>query len=90
MAAKRNRLLDAAIVVAAIAVGVWGSQRVWNTYGEQKSRTRTSQTELRALEVKNEDLMRQRARAESKWGKEEIQRSNGWRGPNEIALEDVK
>lgn len=83
-----NRLVVTSIIVAsAIGVGVGLSLKPWQVYREQRRLADDAVREMRQAEGKKIELTKQRAKAESSIGREELARKQGYRKPNETPLE---
>lgn len=74
------------IIVAAMALGIGLSAKPWQVYREQRKLADDAQREMRAAESKKTELTRQRARAESSLGREELARKQGYRRPDESPI----
>lgn len=72
-----------AILVAAVAAGLYLSRKPWQVYGEQSAKLGEVKAEMHEAEVERERLMRQEMKLSSPLGKEEIMRDKGWSKPGE-------
>lgn len=72
-----------AILVAAVAAGLYLSRKPWQVYGEQNAKLGEVKAEMHEAEVERERLMRQEMKLSSPLGKEEIMRDKGWSKPGE-------
>lgn len=80
---------DAGLILLAIFVGIGFSQRPWRAWRTQEGVKRDTIAELRETESKNEELLRQRARAESSIGREEMAREDEYLKKGEIRAEST-
>lgn len=79
-----NKLVVNSIIVAsAIGVGVGLSLKPWQVYREQRKLADEAIREMRVAESKKIELTRQRAKAESSLGREELARKQGYRRADE-------
>jgi|CXWL01.1.fsa_nt_gi hypothetical protein len=82
---KRKKFsLEIAFVLVAVAVGVGFSLKPWKAYSEQKEVRDELISDMKAAEARSEALIRQKARAESSLGSEELARKNGFHRPGEV------
>lgn len=83
-----NKLVVTSIIVAsAIGLGVGLSLKPWQVYREQRKLADDAIREMRVAESKKTELTRQRAKAESSLGREELARKQGYRRPDETPIE---
>jgi len=83
-----NKLVVNSIIVAcAVGVGVGLSLKPWQVYREQRKLADEAIREMKMAEGKKIDLTKQRARAESSLGREELARKQGYRRNDETPLE---
>ena len=88
MARRRKRFwFEVGFVLTALAVGVGFSLKPWRAYGEQRKVRDEYVDEMNRSDARIEELVRQRARAESPLGREELARKQGYRRPNELPIE---
>ena len=83
MRKRKNIGLEITFIVVALAVGVGFSLKPWRAYSDQREVRDELVTDMKAAEKRSEDLIRQKARAESSLGAEELARRNGYHRPGE-------
>ncbi len=83
MRKRKNIGLEITFVVVALAVGVGFSLKPWRAYTDQKEVRDDLVRDMKAAEKRSEELIRQKARAESSLGSEELARKNNYHRPGE-------
>ncbi len=73
-------------VGAAVALGLYLSLQPWRVYQQQKGIARAKETELRDVERRRVEDLKQEARFGGPLGTEELARTQGYRKPGEVPV----
>jgi hypothetical protein len=87
---RKKIWINVAIILWAIAAGIFASIKPWQVYQKQNEETRMRSKEMRDAETHRDDLLRKEARAHSTIGQEELARKAGYLGPGEVASDTPK
>ena len=84
MKRRRNWVFEILFILVALGVGVGFSLRPWRAYQEQKKVSEGYRIDMEKAEKRSEELIKQKARADSALGREEKAREQGHRRSGEI------
>lgn len=74
------------IVVSAVGVGLFLSQKPWQVYKDQQGKAEGVVAEMREAELERERLMKEKMKASSPLGREQKIREKDWTKPGEKVL----
>lgn len=77
-------------VLLAVGVGLALSHRPWEVYFDQRRATDERLADMSRAEESRTELTRQKARLDSRSGREELARSQGFRRPGEVPPEEAR
>jgi hypothetical protein len=88
MRKKTQKGFTAAIIIAAIGLGALFSARPWQAWEHQVEARQSAEQELLATEKRHIELLKERALAESRSGREAGARKDGMIGPGERLIDE--